>query len=585
MSGNFQKRHQHTLPRRKIPGIGFCSPCPGLTCLLLGKFFVVAHGRPCNFVTLQNMTRLIPLVFLIALMAVLPAHSQWQHYSFAQTSLDGGTPNLPAGLKNPSIAKDSQGNFYTAFFLEKGLTPSAPDTPPLKHTLYWVKWNRDLWTEERVTIEQDGISMPKVAVDSEGNAFIFYLNNGTLEYGIWSEAEKSFDLTRTDIQALDYVASVFYDPSLQVSNPQVTYLNVEGKVIHDFLDKTRSPVEVASGQSSSLNMSIDIEGKPHIFFHDTLTEAFQYAEWDGARFNIHNMGEGNKAGQYSHSVFDGTGNLHLCYYDLNRLEIRYTRKDISGAWSTPETVDSNWENGRFNSLDIDNGGKVHIAYVGFIGFQLLYAIKYATNVSGSWVKEALATSPTLDFFKGTSIATDSSNNVHILSYRNQKDYFLYSSNTDLKVPIQDDDQDGVPDFDERSLGTGILDPDTDGDGLTDGEEVVLETNPLQIDTDGDGITDAKEEELFLDPNTFSSTSTILAAIKVQELLQDSTLQAKHSPYTEGWYYTPDMGWTYTDHDMFPWFYVKNTNEWLFYQVGTVNPRWFWNAQTGLWDRK
>jgi hypothetical protein len=550
-----------------------------------GCFLWAGLNCPKSLPIAPDMSRFYHIVCLIALAPLLQVQGQWQHYTFADTSLTGDVPNLPAGMKNPSITKDAQGNFYTAFFLEKGANPSFPDNTPLKDTLYWVKWNRNLWTEERVTVEQDGISSPQVAVDSEGNAFIFYLNNGTLEYGIWSDTEKSFDLTRTNIQATDYVAAVFYDPILLESAPQVTYLNSEGKVTHDFLDKTRSPFEVASAQSSSLTLTLDIEGKPHIFYHDTLTQAFKYAEWDGASFKIISMGEGNKAGQYSDSAYDpATGTLHLCYYDQNLLEVRYTSKQDGQNWNPPETVDSNWENGRYNSIDVDSAGKVHISYVGFIGFQLLYAVKYATNVSGSWTKQSIATSPKLDFFKGTSIVADL-NGPHILSYRAQKDYFIYSSTTDLKIPNVDVDQDGVPDFDERKLGTGILDPDTDGDGLTDGEEVVLGTNPLQLDTDGDGITDAKEEELFLDPTVFTDTATVLASIKIQQLLQSVNLEAEKSPYTLGWFYTSDMGWTYSDKDMFPWFYIKNSNQWLYYQVGTVAPRWFWNANTGLWERR
>ncbi len=79
----------------------------------------------------------------------------------------------------------------------------------------------------------------------------------------------------------------------------------------------------------------------------------------------------------------------------------------------------------------------------------------------------------------------------------------------------DSDGDGVPDREERRLGTNSrkvdsdgdslndneeinvfhsdpLKADTDGDGLLDGEEVAFGSSPLKVDTDGDGLTDQEE---------------------------------------------------------------------------------------------
>lgn len=68
----------------------------------------------------------------------------------------------------------------------------------------------------------------------------------------------------------------------------------------------------------------------------------------------------------------------------------------------------------------------------------------------------------------------------------------------------DDDNDGLPDTTELSLGTNPLDADSDDDGLTDGFEVNyaspptdtysegLDTDPLDPDTDADGFLDGME---------------------------------------------------------------------------------------------
>lgn len=65
-------------------------------------------------------------------------------------------------------------------------------------------------------------------------------------------------------------------------------------------------------------------------------------------------------------------------------------------------------------------------------------------------------------------------------------------NNNVTVKI-DTDGDGIPNEEEKSLGTNPNLKDTDGDGLTDGEEVYLySTNPLKQDTDEDGLLDAYE---------------------------------------------------------------------------------------------
>ena len=58
---------------------------------------------------------------------------------------------------------------------------------------------------------------------------------------------------------------------------------------------------------------------------------------------------------------------------------------------------------------------------------------------------------------------------------------------------QDSDGDGLPDRDERELGTDPAKVDTDGDGLSDGTETdSTGTDPADNDTDGDGLDDGRE---------------------------------------------------------------------------------------------
>ncbi|MFQ5870421.1 MAG: hypothetical protein ACE5JC_11015 [Candidatus Zixiibacteriota bacterium] len=93
--------------------------------------------------------------------------------------------------------------------------------------------------------------------------------------------------------------------------------------------------------------------------------------------------------------------------------------------------------------------------------------------------------------------------------------------------LDDPDQDGLKNLEERDAGTDPTHPDTDADGLSDAQEVrsgnsdptladtdkdgssdfdeaIAGTNPRSPDTDGDGWLDGAERRAGTDPNDPSS---------------------------------------------------------------------------------
>ena len=62
--------------------------------------------------------------------------------------------------------------------------------------------------------------------------------------------------------------------------------------------------------------------------------------------------------------------------------------------------------------------------------------------------------------------------------------------------LDDNDADGLNNYQELDLGTDINDSDSDNDGLTDYEEYLLGTDPLNDDTDGDGSLDGEDSAPF-----------------------------------------------------------------------------------------
>ena len=84
-------------------------------------------------------------------------------------------------------------------------------------------------------------------------------------------------------------------------------------------------------------------------------------------------------------------------------------------------------------------------------------------------------------------------------------YLLHSVSSNITLPDNDRDKDGLANDIETLLGTDPDNPDTDGDGLNDSQEVSNGTNPTNPDTDGDGLSDADELNIHgTDPLTADS---------------------------------------------------------------------------------
>ncbi len=58
-----------------------------------------------------------------------------------------------------------------------------------------------------------------------------------------------------------------------------------------------------------------------------------------------------------------------------------------------------------------------------------------------------------------------------------------------------------------------------------------------------------------------------------------------SPHAEPaniWFFTIDMGWTYTESTLYPFLYRSSPSSWLWYS-GSTNPRWFMNMTENRWE--
>jgi hypothetical protein len=135
--------------------------------------------------------------------------------------------------------------------------------------------------------------------------------------------------------------------------------------------------------------------------------------------------------------------------------------------------------------------------------------------------------------------------------------------------LNDDDDDGLSNFDELiTYGTSSNDPDSDDDGLLDGLEVEYDTNPL--------ISDIKVLNLVRDNPSVISTNP---ASGYQDLLLGRNSNA--TPYTPSWFYMPNQGWMWSQKGVYPYFFDANSSNWMYFQSGHENPR-FYHYGTKEW---
>ena len=86
-------------------------------------------------------------------------------------------------------------------------------------------------------------------------------------------------------------------------------------------------------------------------------------------------------GKYSSIAIDSNNKIHISYFDNTDGDgdLKYAT-NVSGSWVV-SAIDSTGWTGTYTSLAIDSNDKVHITYIDDTNYDL----KYATNISGSWV--------------------------------------------------------------------------------------------------------------------------------------------------------------------------------------------------------
>jgi hypothetical protein len=87
------------------------------------------------------------------------------------------------------------------------------------------------------------------------------------------------------------------------------------------------------------------------------------------------------------------------------------------------------------------------------------------------------------------------------------------------------------------------------------------------------------------PSSYNLVSKEEYNKEMNELIAAAASDANATPYTEGWFYMPDMGWLWTSQSEYPYFYDSSAEEWLYFESGNVKPKFYlYLRETQTWIR-
>jgi len=130
------------------------------------------------------------------------------------------------------------------------------------------------------------------------------------------------------------------------------------------------------------SIAVDPYGSPHIAYasYDGPGDwTLKYARLDRGLWRVETVDPSADTGTLSSIALDGDGRVHITYYDISRLALKYAVQSPAGGWLF-ETVDSSGWAGENSSLRLDSNGRPRAAYFDHAGEDL----KYAARLDGVW---------------------------------------------------------------------------------------------------------------------------------------------------------------------------------------------------------
>ncbi|MEN8262450.1 MAG: hypothetical protein ABFR82_03210 [Nitrospirota bacterium] len=219
--------------------------------------------------------------------------------------------------------------------------------------------------------------------------------------------------------------SNFYSRAIAIDgsgNPHIAY----GEdhlyyAYHDGSSWNYETVDSSSGTGQYTSIAIDSSDNVHISYYDWSNGNLMYATNASGSWSISTVDSSADVGVNSSIALDALDKVHISYYDWDNVKLKYAT-NTAGSWAIT-TVDSSADVGLYSSIAMDSLGNAHISYNDYDNGDL----KYTTNASGSWVTGTVDSAGTVGLY--TSIDIDTSGNAHISYYDWDNGDLEYATNS------------------------------------------------------------------------------------------------------------------------------------------------------------
>jgi hypothetical protein len=194
---------------------------------------------------------------------------------------------------------------------------------------------------------------------------------------------------------------------------------------HDGTVWKTEKIDSSSKTGEYASIAIAADGSLHAAYFDSGNYRLKYAvrPVGSASWSVETVGDlsGNKVGQYNSIAVDGSGSVHISYYDLDNADLKYARRVPGAATWTIETIDDSGDVGKYSAIAVGKDGYVHISYYDAspVGLNL----KYAANTTGSWSKSTPDSAGNVGLY--SSIVVDATGAVYISYYDSTNGWLKY----------------------------------------------------------------------------------------------------------------------------------------------------------------